>query len=76
MLPHQFTENCCSQAAVVVQSFNPSQHLGGRSRLISLEFEDSIVYRASSRTSKVIQRNLVSKKQKRNCCTWQDCQLH
>jgi hypothetical protein len=36
--------------------------LGGRGRQIS-EFEDSLVYRVSSRTARAIQRNPVSKKQ-------------
>jgi hypothetical protein len=36
--------------------------LGGRGRWIS-EFEASLVYRVSSRTARVIQRNPVSKKQ-------------
>jgi hypothetical protein len=38
--------------------------LGGRGRQIS-EFEDSLVYRVSSRTARAIQRNPVSKNQKR-----------
>jgi hypothetical protein len=37
--------------------------LGGRGRQIS-EFEASLVYRVSSRTARVTQRNPVSKKQK------------
>jgi hypothetical protein len=37
--------------------------LGGRGRQIS-EFEDSLVYKVSSRTARAIQRNPVSKKQK------------
>jgi hypothetical protein len=37
--------------------------LGGRGRWIS-EFQDSLVYRVSSRTARAIQRNPVSKKQK------------
>ena len=40
-----------------------SQHSGGRSRQIS-ELEVSLIYRASSRTAKAIQRNPVSKNQK------------
>jgi hypothetical protein len=40
-----------------------SQRLGGRGRQIS-EFEASLVYRVSSRTTRVIQRNPVLKKQK------------
>jgi hypothetical protein len=40
-----------------------SQHLGGRGRWIS-EFEASLVYRVSSRTTRVTQKNLVSKKPK------------
>jgi hypothetical protein len=39
--------------------------LGGRGRWIS-EFEASLVYKVSSRTDRVIQRNPVSKKQKQN----------
>jgi hypothetical protein len=39
-----------------------SQHLGGRGRWIS-EFEDSLVYRVSSRTARATQRNPVSKNQ-------------
>jgi hypothetical protein len=38
--------------------------LEGRGRCIS-EFEDSLVYRVSSRTARAIQRNPVSKNQKR-----------
>jgi hypothetical protein len=38
------------------------QHLGGRGRQIS-ELEASLIYRVSSRTARVIQRNPVSKKQ-------------
>jgi hypothetical protein len=37
--------------------------LGGRGRQIS-EFEDSLVYRVSSRTARAIQRNPVSENQK------------
>jgi hypothetical protein len=39
--------------------------LGGRGRWIS-EFEDSLVYKVSSRTARAIQRNPVSKKKKKN----------
>jgi hypothetical protein len=38
--------------------------LGGRGRQIS-EFEASLVYKVSSRTARAIQRNPVSKKQKK-----------
>jgi hypothetical protein len=38
--------------------------LGGRGRRIS-EFEASLVYKVSSRTAKALQRNPVSKNQKR-----------
>jgi hypothetical protein len=38
--------------------------LGGRSRRIS-EFEASLVYKVSSRTARAIQRNPVSKNQKK-----------
>jgi hypothetical protein len=38
--------------------------LGGRGRRIS-EFEASLVYKVSSRTARVIQRNSVSKKKKK-----------
>jgi hypothetical protein len=38
-------------------------HLGGRGRWIS-GFEASLVYKASSRTARVIQRNPVSKRPK------------
>jgi hypothetical protein len=40
-----------------------SQHLGDRDRQIS-EFEASLIYRASSRTARTIQRNPVSKNNK------------
>jgi hypothetical protein len=40
-----------------------SQHLGGRGRWIS-EFEARLVYKVSSRTTRAIQRNPVSKKNK------------
>ena len=46
--------------AVLAHACNPST-LGGRSRRMS-EFEASLVYRVSSRTSRAIQRNPVSKK--------------
>jgi hypothetical protein len=39
--------------------------LGGRGRWIS-EFEASLVYKVSSKTARVIQRNPVSKKKKPN----------
>jgi hypothetical protein len=39
------------------------QHSGGRGRRIS-EFEDSLVYKVSSRTARAIQRNPVLKKTK------------
>jgi hypothetical protein len=48
--------------AVVVHDFNPSR--GGRGRQIS-EFEDSLVYRVSSKTARATQRNPVSKKKKK-----------
>jgi hypothetical protein len=41
-----------------------SQYLGGRGRQIS-EFKASLVYKVSSRTAKAIQRNSVSKNQKK-----------
>jgi len=46
---------------VVVHPFN-TWHLGGGGRWISV-FEVSLVYRASSRTARVIQTNPVSKNQ-------------
>ena len=46
--------------------FNPSKHSGGRGRGIS-EFEDSLIYKVSSRTARETQRNSVSEgKKKRN----------
>jgi hypothetical protein len=45
--------------AVVAHAFNP-RTWGGRGRWIS-EFEASLVYRVSSRTTRTIQRNHVSK---------------
>jgi hypothetical protein len=41
-----------------------SQHSGGRGRWIS-EFEDSLVYKVSSRTATAIQIDRVSKKKKK-----------
>jgi hypothetical protein len=41
-----------------------SQHSGGRGRRTS-EFKASLVYKVSSRTARAIQRNPVSKNQKR-----------
>jgi hypothetical protein len=41
-----------------------TQHLGGRGRWLS-EFKASLVYRVSSRTVRAIQRNPVSKNQKK-----------
>jgi hypothetical protein len=49
--------------AVVAHAFNP--HLGGRGRRIS-EFKASLVFRVSSRTVRVTQRNPVSNKTKQN----------
>jgi hypothetical protein len=40
-------------------------HSGGRGRRVS-EFQDSLVYKVSSRTARAIQRNPVSKKQTNN----------
>jgi hypothetical protein len=54
---------------VVAHTFNPSTweaEAGGR---IS-EFEASLVYKVSSRTAKVIQRNLVSKNKTRGLVRW------
>jgi hypothetical protein len=42
----------------------PALHSGGRGRRIS-EFEARLVYRVSSRTARTIQRNPVSKNQKK-----------
>jgi hypothetical protein len=54
----------CSQA-VVAHAFNPST-LEAEGRWIS-EFEDSLVYKVSSRTARATQRNPVSKnKQTKN----------
>jgi hypothetical protein len=49
-------KNLGNKLAVVV-------HLRGRASLIS-EFEANLIYRVSSRTAKVIQRNPVSKNKK------------
>jgi hypothetical protein len=51
---------------MVVHASNPNT-FGGRGKWIS-EFEASLVYRASSRTSRV-QRNPVSKKKKKKTTT-------
>jgi hypothetical protein len=51
------------EPGVVAHAFK-SQHSGGRGRWIS-EFEASLVYKVSSRTARAIQRNPVSKKQKK-----------
>jgi hypothetical protein len=48
----------------VVAHVFKSQHLGGKGRQIA-EFEDSLVYRVSSRTARATQRNPVSKKKKK-----------
>jgi hypothetical protein len=51
------------QPGVVAHAFNPSTReaeAGG-----SLEFEASLVYKVSSRTARAIQRNPVSKNQKK-----------
>jgi hypothetical protein len=48
---------------VVAHAFDPSTHWGGRGKQIS-EFEARLVYKVSSRTSRAIQRNPVSKNQK------------
>jgi hypothetical protein len=49
------------EPGVVVHAFN---NLGGRGRRIS-EFEASLVYKVSSKTARAIQRNPVSKNQKK-----------
>jgi hypothetical protein len=41
-----------------------TQHLGGRGKWIS-EFEDSLVYRVSSRTARDTEKNLSRKKKKK-----------
>jgi hypothetical protein len=51
-----------SQCAIECRHMPLIQHLGGRGRRIS-EFQDSLVYKVSSRTARAIQRNPVSKKQ-------------
>jgi hypothetical protein len=48
---------------MVAHTCNP-QHSGGSGRQIS-EFEASLVYKVSSRTARAIQRNPVSKNQKK-----------
>ena len=57
-----FTLKTATGQVVVVHACSPST-LGGRGRWIS-EFEASLVYRVSSRTARVIQRNPVSKNPK------------
>jgi hypothetical protein len=52
------------EPGMVVRAFNPSTHSGGRVRRIS-EFKTSLVYKVSSRTARAIQRNPVSKNQKK-----------
>jgi hypothetical protein len=47
-----------------MHAFNPSTREAGAGRWIS-EFEASQVYKVSSRTARAIQRNLVSKNQKK-----------
>jgi hypothetical protein len=42
------------------QTFNPRKHSGERGRLC--KFETSLVYRGSSRTARLTQRNPVSRK--------------
>jgi hypothetical protein len=49
--------------AVLTHAFNPSTWEGEAGRFS--EFEASLVYRVSSRTARAIQRNPVSKNQKR-----------
>jgi hypothetical protein len=44
--------------------YRAGQHSGGRGRQIS-EFEASLVFKVSSRTARAIQRNSVSKNQKK-----------
>jgi hypothetical protein len=48
---------------VVVHAFNPSTREAEAGRF--LEFEASLVYKVSSKTARVIQRNPVSKKKKK-----------
>ena len=49
---------------MVAHAFNPSTWEAERGRRIS-EFEASLVYKVSSRTARAIQRNPVSKNQKK-----------
>jgi hypothetical protein len=49
---------------MVVHAFNPSTWEAEAGEF--LEFQDSLVYRVSSRTARAIQRNPVSKNQKKN----------
>jgi len=48
----------------VAYAFNPSTWEAETGRLLSSEFEASLVYKVSSRTARAIQRNPVSKKPK------------
>jgi hypothetical protein len=62
LVPREVPLRSSERPGVLVHTFNPSTWEGGRGRQIS-EFEASLVYRVSSRTARVIQRNPVSKKQ-------------
>jgi hypothetical protein len=50
---------------MVAHAFNPSTWEAEAGGFLSSEFEASLVYRVSSRTARAIQRNPVSKKQKK-----------
>lgn len=64
MLPPKLTENCRSQAAVLVYNFNPRQTVPERLRQEDLSESGDMVYRAGSRTARATQRYLISKKKK------------
>jgi hypothetical protein len=59
---HQHKENSLLPGGGAARLY--SQHLGGRGRRIS-EFKVSLVYKVSSRSARAIQRNPVSKNQKK-----------
>jgi hypothetical protein len=78
-MPQQSEENICwpkfsdedheirsnlVKPGVVVHAFNPSTW---EAEAGEYEFEASLVYRVSSRTARAIQRNPVSKNQKKEC---------
>jgi hypothetical protein len=71
MQRNQTSENASFSPVVVVHAFN---HWGGRARQIA-KFKASLVYRASSRTARDTQKNIVSEKKLENISSIYDFKI-